>query len=168
MNALSLEFIHRCIHNACPEKEWLSMQYGMCACVCVCIYVCVRHPHMHVECVYDVLPCTVCLGDRKSADWWANVCFNEPLQPIHLERDLVSHITLLLLLAEGIWHIHHQSIVCMCGCVCVHMVFADVVLLHLFGQYLRLSWCFKCVCCKSLMVWAVICHLCHFRPSGLN
>lgn len=64
------------------------------------------------------------------------------------------------------------SLPCACApvwvCLCGHDVCWCVVLLCLFGQYLRLSWCFKCVCCKLLMIGAVICHLCNFRPSGLN
>lgn len=75
-NALSLEFIHRCIYNACSQKEWLPMHLSI-ACVCVCVWVA-------YTCLWKTVCCVcVCIisshvqsvWETASADWWENVFF---------------------------------------------------------------------------------------------
>lgn len=127
----------------------LNTSARACVCVCACkkpIHACAR---LRVECVcvYDFLPCAVCLGDKKSADWWESVCFNEPLEWIHLERELILHFTLLLL------SLHTTSV---CVRVCVFTMLEDLCVcseLVSFLMWLNI-WC-TCVCyCVSQ---AVVC-----------
>lgn len=123
-NALSQEFIHRCIYNACPQNEWLPVAH-----VCTCVWL--THTCLcKTASVY--IACAVCQGDRTTADWWDNVCFNEPLEWLHLEKDLVAHFTVLLLLSGDIWGIHHQSIarICVCMCACFVCLPFCVLLVH--------------------------------------
>lgn len=136
--ALSLEFIHRRIYNAWPQNEWLPI-----ACIA---RVCTACAFLRKkQCVWRVfIPRVICQGDRTSADWWKNVCFNEPPEWIHLERDLALHFTLLLLLSEVIWSISHQST----ACVCVLLMFV-----------------YLCVFCVCIFVWVFFWCACSFLFS---
>lgn len=130
-NSLKLEFIHRCIYNACPKNElrpmYLSIAHvSMCVCsfythvqnllvVCVCC-----------ECVCGFFPCAVCQRDRTSADGWGSVCFNEPPQRIHLGMvGLVSHFTPLLLVKISEAHTPscytYRGYVCVCVLTSVYL-----------------------------------------------
>lgn len=164
MNALSLEFIHRRIHNACPEKEWLPMPYSICACVCVCIRV--THTCMWSVCTMSVRVQSVSetgkalIDERTFALTSLHSGFT--LREIWF---LTLHCFCCWLKVSEAYTISLPSACAPRVCVCVDVMFVDVCFYCLFGLYLWVGWCLKCVCCKLLMIEAVICLLCHFRTE---